>query len=374
MVSNCLAIQFFLGFGLQVLDVVFAQVRLSPGSSTVFSAGTLCSGTDCVVMVMEKFLKAAANVFRTPEGQLPQLQHLFSCEKEPNKQRFLRDFFQMGSLHPDALEPIPDKAGYISAGFPCDDASALHPHSATAAHRLCVAEAGSVNCLFNGSCLCQGSLRTGSVFRAICKHLAFNDKVSVFQFENVTSLACKPSAKSGKGDPAGPSNLSAVVYLLEKEAGMLCHVWQLDSRQFGSGQQRQRLYGSCFKKDKIQLSPDAARKILDEGMSHCMGVQPCHPEEYLLSVGDKLLKHERCLQTVRFLPEEAFADSSVINTLFQTGGVLPCAAGVAKKKRKLCDAKDTSPPGAKWVKAHSDAFKVRGEDAWRLNFSFNFNF
>lgn len=53
----------------------------------------------------------------------------------------------MKTLYSDALDPIPEGADLVSAGFPCDDASALHPRSSTGKHRLCVSEAGGAKSL-----------------------------------------------------------------------------------------------------------------------------------------------------------------------------------------------------------------------------------
>ena len=73
------------------------------------------------------------------------LEHTFSCEKDQNKQAFLREFFpNMKRLYGDALDPddpIAESVDLVSAGFPCDDASALHPKSSSGKHRLCVSEA-----------------------------------------------------------------------------------------------------------------------------------------------------------------------------------------------------------------------------------------
>ena len=113
-----------------------------PSNQNAFMAGTFCSGTDCVITVIQTFLKAAGQVLNLSDDALPALQHLFSCEKERSKQKFLQQFFpDMRAIHSDALEPIEEQAGFVSAGFPCDDASALHPQSSSKKHRLCVAEA-----------------------------------------------------------------------------------------------------------------------------------------------------------------------------------------------------------------------------------------
>ena len=89
-------------------------------------------------MVLETFLKASAQVLNI-DTELT-LKHVFSVEKDENKRRFLQDFFNMEELYTDALVPVSRSVSICSAGFPCDDASALHPNSSSDAHRLCVAE------------------------------------------------------------------------------------------------------------------------------------------------------------------------------------------------------------------------------------------
>ena len=223
----------------------------------------------------------------------------------------------------------------------------------------------------------QGSLRTGAVFRSIAKYLAENGKVNFFQFENVVALASKPSAPASTDEPskkqvAGPSNLSAVCYVLDKQCEMWSHVWQVDSREFGSGQQRQRLYGSCFKKSMLSMTLEKAHAICSETMNHLVGVEPCHPMEYLLSETSEVLQAEKSIQLMRSLPAEAFLDGDgrepgsstwSITQLFQSHGTLPCALNVANKRRKLVkENSDPTTPRSRWIQVHSDAFRQRGEE------------
>ena len=103
--------------------------------------GTFCSGTDIGVVVFQDLLEAASTSLNIPEDQMPQLRHVFSCEKDPNKQNFIKDFFPGVTVHTDATHPVSESVRVASAGFPCDDASALHPRSSSLEHRLCVSEA-----------------------------------------------------------------------------------------------------------------------------------------------------------------------------------------------------------------------------------------
>ena len=225
-------------------------------------------------------------------------------------------------------------------------------------------------------------MRTGAVFRAIAKYLAENDKVTFFQFENVTALANKPSSPSTNDDAfpkkqnqkvSGPSNLSAVCYVLDKQCDMWSHVWQVDSRDFGSGQQRQRLYGSCFKKSMLSMTLEKAHAICSETMNHLVGVEACHPVEYLLPDTSPILQAEQSMQVMRSLPMEAFLGGGSkepgssaawsITKLFESHGTLPCALNVANKRRKLAkQTSDPTSPKSRWVQVHSDAFRQRGEE------------
>ena len=233
----------------------------------------------------------------------------------------------------------------------------------------------------------EGSLRTGSVFRSISKYIATNPEVEMFQFENVTNLASKPSGKDPTGDNkkrkvAGPSNLSAVCYILEKEAGMWSHVFQVDSRSFGSGQQRQRLYGSCFRMRDLHMSIESAHELLTSTMGLLVGVRACHPDEYLLAENSPEIQIERGMHLMRSSQDDIAlfckegSTSFRIDALFQCGGTLPCAfkfqrGGPKTAGRRLkAHSSDPTPPspGAKWVKTHADEFRRRGEDRPLITF------
>ena len=118
-----------------------------------FTGGTFCSGTDCPVQIWEAFVAIVQNKYCATTS----FTHELSCENVAAKQEFLTALFpSMKCLFNDALDvaaeravdvktgsrqPVP-KTSWVAAGFPCDDASGLHPRSSTASHRMCVAEAG----------------------------------------------------------------------------------------------------------------------------------------------------------------------------------------------------------------------------------------
>lgn len=174
------------------------------------------------------------------------------------------------------------------------------------------------------------------------------------------------------GCPIGPSNLSAVCHILKCEAQLWTHTWQLDSRDFGSGQQRQRLYGSAFKKADLCMNEVAAHLLLDDMMNQLVGIAPCHPSEYLLPDTDPEVKKQHCVAFLRdksqddfFLSDVQGGQSLCIDMLFQSGGTLPCKQG-AKRRKLAAYPSDASSPQAKWVKKHSEAFRLRGEVGLRF--------
>ena len=125
---------FFLGWEI-------ADSRSDAQKGHDWSMGTFCSGTDCAVVVFRNLLEAASESLNIPADQMPEFRHVFSCEKDSNKKTFIQDFFPGVRVHDDALDPIRESTRFVSAGFPCDDASALHPRSASQEHRLCVSQA-----------------------------------------------------------------------------------------------------------------------------------------------------------------------------------------------------------------------------------------
>ena len=161
----------------------------------------------------------------------------------------------------------------------------------------------------------------------------------------------------------GPSNLSAVCAILRQEAARWTHVWQIDSASdFGSGQQRQRLWGLSFRLVDLQMSENAARDILNSAMNSFSGIQPCHPEEYLLHDSSRFLKDERTQQVVRTMETAALVNNDQLNLerLFETGGVFVISNN--GKKRRLKKQLSDSSPSTKWVAQHQKAFRDIGQD------------
>ena len=64
-------------------------------ASSNISIGTMCSGTDSPVLTLEAFCQAANAMW--PDLSVD-CKHLWSCEKDPAKQTFLRDMFSSAHL------------------------------------------------------------------------------------------------------------------------------------------------------------------------------------------------------------------------------------------------------------------------------------
>ena len=96
-----------------------------------------------MVAAFKALLEACSRSLNIPLEDMPNFAHAFSCEKEPSKRGFLREVCpDVENLYNDALaheEFV--SARFVSAGFPCDDASPLHPGSSSEKNRMCVAEA-----------------------------------------------------------------------------------------------------------------------------------------------------------------------------------------------------------------------------------------
>ena len=111
---------------------------------------------------------------------------------------------------------IRDDVDVFGAGFPCQDASALHSGRASSSHRSCVIEA---------------SLRTGSVVRHIFALVGQMRRARLLLLENVAGLASVP--RNQNRQPIGPSNLAAVIFCAAKEAGFHIRAFSLNPHDFG---------------------------------------------------------------------------------------------------------------------------------------------
>ena len=195
---------------------------------TSLQLGTVCSGTDCPVLVCQ-----AMRVALLRRGLTLHFEHCYSCELNPEKRAFLQRHFRdlqhlycdiddIAALHwtpapvqaPDAQQqgnkptPVPDH-NMLVGGFPCTDVSTLHCASGTQEHRQCVL---------------NGSLRTGGVFDAIIR-LILHHQLDYGLLENVAALAIK--------DDSGVSNCDVVLERLSVERDCFAMVFQLTPWIFG---------------------------------------------------------------------------------------------------------------------------------------------
>lgn len=100
---------------------------------------TMCSGTDSPIMALERI---AQYLFKNHKKTL-HIHHVFSCEIEPEKARFIerntgvplifRDvrelaFNGMAATHYGAGHPVPQNLDIVIAGFSCKDVSRVNPH------------------------------------------------------------------------------------------------------------------------------------------------------------------------------------------------------------------------------------------------------
>lgn len=64
--------------------------------------GTVCSGSDLVLLPVRILAQQATQ--RLPAGQQVIVQHVFSCEKDPLKQAWIRRWFQPAYLYSDVMQ------------------------------------------------------------------------------------------------------------------------------------------------------------------------------------------------------------------------------------------------------------------------------
>ena len=203
---------------------------------------TACSGTDVPLLVYHGLRKAVMRVLGIPL----ELVHLFSCERSPAKQAFLRTMYEdMPTLFSDAtqigmpvahdqisqkMQPVPEVDHSLLVGWPCTDVSMMNKFAST---------------LGNRSCVLSGTLRTGGVFRGVvdfCKCHA--EELDFLGSENVPALAKTPPG-------GGPDNLTAAVWLLDTECDMWTKPWVLNPMLFGVPQNRDRLWFPSYRRKSL---------------------------------------------------------------------------------------------------------------------------
>ena len=250
-----------------------------------FRVATGCSGTEGPLLVWHAFATIANARF----GISVQVTSAFASENNPLKQDFIkallpgprpifRDTSKLGEatgedvVSGDRL-PIPVDAKFAAFGWPCTDVSSENMHSDSSTNR---------------SCVLDGTLSTGSVFKGVVEYAKNHGaELLVLHNENVPRLATL-----GKG--CAIDNLSAACWLLSRECDMFTKVWQLDPRAFGVPVSRPRLHFPSFARKelrKIGLTDEKADKILSDIMVRLVGSELAPVDAYLLDETDPVLHH-----------------------------------------------------------------------------------
>ena len=200
--------------------------------------GCACSGSGCLTLCAAALQDGINELI----GAQFECTHKFAVENNPEKQNFLKVMFPllpklfedvtvvssgagMNKMASPAATASVDEVDVFGAGFPCQDASALHSDRASSSHRSCVIEA---------------SLRTGSVVRHIFALVGQMRRARLLLLENVAGLAAVPRDQNHQ--PIGPSNLAAVIFCAAKEAGFHIRAFSLNPYDFGVPQCRHRLW------------------------------------------------------------------------------------------------------------------------------------
>jgi site-specific DNA-cytosine methylase len=228
--------------------------------------------------------------------------------------------------------PVPSPH-HLVAGFPCDDASALNPHSFSIANRTCVS---------------TSSLRTGSVLHDIILHAQQHSNHLLFlTFENVTALL--RAAVDEKKQAVGPSNADVACLLLGKCLNMHIKLWRLDPRLFGSPQVRGRLYfvGVPLRKLPGNSSQDADVQF-DNIMQQLVGSQATPLSEYLLPEDHPVVA--RYYNSV--VASDAKKQGDHISAVLAGGTPVAPKGAATNKQRRLW----------KWPEQHRVSFERKGMD------------
>ena len=207
--------------------------------SKVLRVNTMCAGSESPLLNLQS-LQKVINI----RGGTVKFRHGFSSEFNEDKVKvIIKAFPQISKIFKDVTqlwqayqtnlltgqEDEVDDCDLNIAGFPCQDASRLNPHSSS---------------LKNCSSVAEGSLRTGSVFHGICSYLQGPGKsCKMLMLENVEGLMQLPKVN---GVVVGISNLEASNRHLMKTTGFIMVIFLLDPRRhFGMPVSRRRLWMPC---------------------------------------------------------------------------------------------------------------------------------
>ena len=222
---------------------------------SLMTIGTACSGSDCPVVALQHL----ASAIRKESGRNFSVKHLFSCERDPRKQTFIRENFpNLPALFDDvmdlgngvahnvlrgSLDTVP-KCDIFVAGFVCKSVSMENPHREQFA-----------------TCISSRTGITGETWQGVIDYVRFAQPAIVI-FENVEGLT--------RGIRGREAQIIPVMSDLER-AGY-CASWRvLDSRHFHLPQRRRRcwIWGLLHAKSK-----DVAEKCLPATLQSQMYREP----------------------------------------------------------------------------------------------------
>lgn len=268
---------------------------------------TLCSGTDCPVLAINRFFIALRDLaVDSGDGDFGlTAAHEFAFESHPQKRAFLAKmmpqapliFENISGLEADAAKEylsgdcrlVPEVEGTIS-GFPCTDVARLSSVASRSGNRSCVA---------------SESMRTGGVFAAMLRYImARRSNFRWLIFENVQDL--------DKGRGGEKTNLDVCCERL-RSLRFSVIVWFVDSRDLGQPHSRARVYIVCLCLSMLAeggMTEDAAASQIIESMSRFAGHSPVSLDDCLLPESHPLvLGHYRRLDAAVSTHKTSIQDS-----------------------------------------------------------------
>ena len=290
------------------------------------------------------------------EGIAMSLEHLYACEIDASKRRWILEMFPGSQVFQDALElekdtakndagehvQVPQRWRVQIAGFPCKAASSLNVKQASTENR---------------SCIMNETLTTGSVFGAIRKLAAMHLKlfeadieagyVTFMALENVLNLAVRTKGLQ-------LSNLEQVVQTWV-EVGWICVAFHLSPEDFGVLVSRPRLWIVPVPRRCIEvagLTEEMFRENMHECTNRLIGFEMEPLASYLLPDDSEAVQ----AYLAACQAKEAVRCGDVCEAIITSGGLVPQCARKSGKKEQ------TKIQTPRWVARHEKAFTKSGGD------------
>lgn len=225
--------------------------------------GTVCSGTECPILVLKSLHEVAAAILEPLFGSKSEFRvsHVFSTEVEDEKRHFIhqhvasathsfKDVEELSSETQQIIDraapgeskvKIP-KVTMLVGGFPCTDVANMNKNRSQ-----------------NDRVVWDCKGKTGRTFFNICRYIEEHPPIMCL-FENVKGLAKLPkNAITGEVGTIHDSNLGATLQILQDMAKQVGFAFLLDPRMYGHLQSRPRLYMPTFLKSALsELGIDPA--------------------------------------------------------------------------------------------------------------------